>query len=106
MFPNSQIRKSRPTCEQLGRHRWANTYRQPTLPNPVKQIGKKDAQFAHKGAMELFGMQRVHTELLANPCPLPGLRTNTRAIRLRAARLARENGKVEGLAKKVKVLGR
>ena len=49
------------------------------------------------------GVQRVHTDLLATPFPRPGLGINARVYRARAARRMRENGKVERLAKRVKM---
>ena len=92
-----------PAREHFRRRRWANTCGQPTGPNPVKQIGSEDAQSVRQGAMEPLGMQRVHTDLLADPFPRPALGINARANRQQAARLARESGEAEGLAKKVKI---
>ena len=67
------------------------------------QFGKEDSQLVYRGAMDPLGVQRAHTDLFANPSPCFGFRVVTRATCQRVARLVRENGEIEELAKKVKI---
>ena len=70
-------------------------------PPIMEQLGEKGAESIHQRAVNPFGVQRAHANLLAHPPPRSGITANNRVKCEGVASFVWEYGEVQGSSKEV-----